>query len=143
MENLIKHLSRLDWVLGCATIAYGLWASNMLIAGAGVLGLAMAWYGPAKRIQKYMESRLLAKTGKSASTTDALAAESFYAQMLDPVDAGVSGTLVSASLSPSAPLHFSGVMPAGVLTLGASRHNHLKRSFLNLHVDSSVQTSWH
>lgn len=138
MDSIIKHLSTLDWILASATLVFGLATGNPWVIAAGLLGLVGAWYGPAARIKKYIARRMLTKSAKPNTTADALAAETFYAQMLH----GADTERPVASHAPEQP-GFGAVMPAGRLMLGGSRHNQLKAPHLNLHAKAPSATSWH
>jgi hypothetical protein len=42
----------LDWLLGAASLSYGLYAHSWLWIASGFLGFALAWYNPGARLQK-------------------------------------------------------------------------------------------
>lgn len=130
MEKLIKYLSALDWFLGIGTILYGLIVGPLYIALFGALGLCVAWYKPAPRIKKYLESRVLAKAPSTKDTHAVLDAEKFYAEMLE-------GSATAAALP--AKKNYSANVTFGPMFLGGSRHNILAPAHFNLYQPPGTQ----
>lgn len=52
MQSLLRKLSLLDWVVALVTLLYGLATQSWLVAALGVFSCAVAWYNPAKRMQR-------------------------------------------------------------------------------------------
>ncbi len=42
----------LDWVLGAASLGYGLYAQSWIWIASGFIGFALAWYNPGARLRK-------------------------------------------------------------------------------------------
>lgn len=136
MNNLIKYFSALDWFLSGVTVALGIYQQNPYVIAGGLLGLALAWYGPAARIKAKLEKKFLRKKEKPSDTGAVLAEDAFYAQVLQTAPVAVK--LVD---TPSIPLNFSGNLAPGTLYLSANRHNAVQPRHLNL-LDPLAKRAW-
>lgn len=133
MQKTLKHLSTLDWVLSILTLAYGAWAQNPYFIGAGVLGLLLAWFSPAKRIQ--------AKMANSAFASRRRVKEAAAAQAAIDAVADTDATNHEAAAEASPPkradysLRLAGYAP---LRLNPSKHNRLRADSFNLYNNNTV-----
>lgn len=126
MKQTLKALKYVDWILAIATVAYGAYAQDPLIAGVGALGLAMAWYSPAERVKRAMEKRFLRKAAPAPSAAADVAAEdAMYQQVTEAADAAAP-ELDAAPAAAQKPSHFGGSLAAGQLYLHSSKHNLLR-----------------
>jgi hypothetical protein len=48
-----NYLRAFDWLLGIASLGYGIYAHSWWWIAGGVIGLALAWYDPGTRIRRY------------------------------------------------------------------------------------------
>ena len=138
MERNFKLLVKLDWTLAICTIIVGLYLLDWLVLGAGVLGLGVAWYGPAARMKVKLEGHFLKRRAVRDDTVEVTAQDAFYAGVLGNPDPSVS---VDAVQEPgiAQPADFSrAVAPYGPMRLGVSRHNQLKPASFNLARGSST-----
>jgi hypothetical protein len=135
MEKFIKYLSALDWVLGSATIAYGLYAGPWWLVLVGCVGLLTAWYKPAVLFQNYLKKRFLAKSSKSTDTLQVQKAEEFYAGILTSEGSDPVASTDSFAEEEGVPGYQRSLSP-GKFALGASRHNVLKPEHFNLFVSN-------
>ena len=148
MDKVIKNLSKLDWILGGATLAYGVATMNLFIAAVGVMSLLIAWFKPAVRIKAALEKRFFArKVEKSGvlATRSALAEDAFYAEHLGAAEVELPPAAAEspAAISAPAPLpSFLVTLPSGPYSLHSSRHNQLRPAHLNLFVGPDQKRVW-
>lgn len=115
MEKLFKFLFALDWWVAGGTLAYGAYAQDGWIIGAGMLGVGLAWYKPAQKIKALLEKKLLAKKKVKDESEVLKAEEAFYAAAL-PATAPVQAPRTYKASS----------LVYGLTYLSGNKHNQLK-----------------
>ena len=144
MQKTLRIFNLLDWFVAIGTLLVGLVLLNGWVLAGGAFGLAMAWYKPAERIKKRLESKFLRKKSPRDDSAAVLAEDAFYDQALK----GTSRVEEASAPSPAAteapaavpdfrrgPRGYSGVF------LHPSRHNQLKQAHLNL-ARQPDKTTW-
>ena len=61
MERIIRILGYLDYAGALAGIAWGGFHQSPLWIALGVLGLVVAWISPAKRLNQYLQRKLISR----------------------------------------------------------------------------------
>lgn len=80
IQNLLNIFNKLDWFVGGAFLAIGLYLQNWWIVAGGVIGLLSAYYQPAAKLKQKLESKLLAKGALTSDNATTLAEEDFYSK---------------------------------------------------------------
>jgi hypothetical protein len=57
IKNVSKYANLLDWTLGTACLAYGLYSGNLWWVAGGSLGLAIAAVNPVKRLSGKLQPK--------------------------------------------------------------------------------------
>jgi hypothetical protein len=145
MQKLLKYLTTLDWVLAIATIGYGAWTQTWWILGMGVLGLAVAWYSPAKRVQAKLANSTLASRRRAKEAAAAQAAIDAVAESegdgvpeADPSHSSSSATSGTPSTSGAPRSYAQRLTGYSAVRLHPSKHNRLSASSFNLYIDTDV-----
>lgn len=136
MQKLLTRLTALDWILSGATLAYGLWSKNPLIIGVGAVGLLIAWYSPAKRLQTKMANSSLASRRRAKESAAAQAAIEAVAEE-EAAKSTLGAEPVATSELP--PRNFSSQISAYAgMRLTPSKHNRLQPSSFNLYNNNNT-----
>lgn len=135
MNKLLKIFNKLDWVMGIGALVVGLYLGNWWVVASGVLGLLAAWYKPAERIKKKLESKFLRKKAVTSDVQKVQAEDEFYAQM------GVAELEVMSPPVPTA-VSYSNSLRSGPVLISTNRHNHLKPGHLNLATPQTGPRPW-
>lgn len=135
MNKLLKIFNKLDWVMGFGALVVGLYLGNWWVVASGVLGLLAAWYKPAERIKKKLESKFLRKKAVTSDVQKVQAEDEFYAQM------GVAELEVMSPPVPTA-VSYSNSLRSGPVLISTNRHNQLKPGHLNLATSQTGPRPW-
>jgi hypothetical protein len=132
MKTTFKALRSLDWTLAVGTLAVGAYLQEPLIAGAGALGLLVAWYNPAERVKGALQKRFIRKTAVRSDSGTVSTDDTFYA-----ADAPEPGDSAAGPETLLTPRSYSDPMKAGQLYLNSSPHNALRVDYLRFSVDDT------
>lgn len=69
MEKLINFAKYVDFIAAFGAIGWGFYSSSWLWMGSGAIGVVVAFFQPAKHIQKFAESFLVKKKPKRSVST--------------------------------------------------------------------------
>ena len=127
MQKTIKYLGYLDYVVALGTIIYGLLVGPSWLAAAGGLGLVLAWYSPAAKIQRLLATHFLGRKKRAHAADDAAAA-------LEAIRLAEEAAEIEAPGIPAKARDFrsNGFTSYGPMRLAANRHNLLRPSSGNL-----------
>lgn len=118
MKKLLRALNVFDWILGFGFIGAAFWLSDWRYAAAGVIGLLVAYFKPAKRFQAYVESRVVQRRNPTKHNTDQVAQEeAFYEAALNLADATETPAAKRTYADPAVP--YRGTF------LSRSKHNRM------------------
>lgn len=133
MQKTLRLFSALDWVVSSVTLAIGLWTLNVWVIVAGVLGLAVAWYSPARRVSARLQKYLFKKRQAEDHSHVLAREDEFYASLRGEA-AGAqeeAQTPGEPSVAPAADFSRSSYVYAQA-RLNPSRHNVLKPQYFDL-----------
>ena len=128
MEKALKYLSLTDWLLSIGTLVVGAYLQNLYIIGAGVFGLLMAWYSPAKRIKAAMSKKFLRKTPQTRTDEVHVAADDAFYEKTDQKEPALAANFAPVSVGQS----YAMPLGQGSIYLHVSPHNELRAAHLKL-----------
>jgi hypothetical protein len=138
MDKLFRIFTALDWFVGGISILVGLYMQNWWVVAGGVLGLITAYFKPALIIKAKLEKKFLRKKAKTDDSAEALAEDSFYAQMLgqeavaEPVAAEPAPALPARTYRDALP-------PYAGAYLSRNRHNQVAARHLPLLPETTAE----
>ncbi len=136
MDKFLKIFNKLDWAMGGGTVVVGMYLQNWWLVAGGGVGLLAAWYKPAERIKRKLESKFLRKKTVTSDAQKVQAEDEFYAQM------GVAEAPLSTAEPVSETVSYTRSMRSGPVHLSISRHNVLKPEHFNLETTQGGPRPW-
>lgn len=130
MEKLLKRLQFFDLFLSLGTLAYGVFSHNIWITAFGILGLVLAWFSPASKLQEKMKR--YSKNNRRIKAQEAAAKEAVEAVALTEQDVLPVEDFGAAQASEAKP--YARMYPGySSATIHPGPHNLLSVKALNLY----------